>query len=483
MSFVTVTKPSVGEPTRKPLVDLIIDNLTDLNARLSAFATSAIANGSFEFDADGDGIPDGWTRTLYTGGSSAISTSQHISGDQSFSFTSTVLANGGGELEQTDFSVVAGGKYYMASVWVWASVANVSHSAEVRWYDSAQSFISASVITSSNNSPTTATNTGLALQAPATARFAKVRLIGGVPAGGSATGTIYFDGVMFDEFATDTGRITEAALEASAVSQSKLKSSSATVTTGNETLTLITLTGGNYAFRGRASTDTGSIAAFCDLVEFSTTSTSGIFRVGLYSNPSTPSGVARFHENFVDASPPYNLGYGDIPIFIMLHVDASGRVISASVSPTPVWAFNGPTNIVPDMIDAFGRKLKRVKRFIAEFGSVEGLLKSGLPRSQLIQRLNDDPMELTEITQAVKNADMALIPHPFDPPGVGERVIMLDPLSIFAGKALDLFQSDPSGAVINDLLHAGYVMFDQDSLDVTTPPGVMTVRARWKLTP
>jgi hypothetical protein len=150
-----------------------------------------LRNGSFE---DGG---TGWTITDYSGGSHAFSTSTRHHGDTSLAFTSTVLANGGGDALSNEFIPVAEDRTYRVDAILSASVANVSARMQVVWYDAAQSQVSAVNVLDLTNAPTSGTHHSSPMTAPATARFAKVKVIGGVPGAGAATGTIFFDDLSF----------------------------------------------------------------------------------------------------------------------------------------------------------------------------------------------------------------------------------------------------------------------------------------------
>lgn len=72
--------------------DAVVYTDDNVNLESSSSATGAdnlILNNSFEDDADGDGIPDNWTRTLYTGGAFTVDTTTQSHGDTSAKFTST----------------------------------------------------------------------------------------------------------------------------------------------------------------------------------------------------------------------------------------------------------------------------------------------------------------------------------------------------------------------------------------------------------
>lgn len=166
-----------------------------LNSKLVLIGPNYVRNPGFEADLGG------WTVTAFSGGTVARTTGagNFSQGLAALGITSTVLANGGGDVLLNEFKPVNAGDSYPVHVDAKGSVANVSSKAEVHWYDSAQSLISTSTLYSDTNTPTSFTQKSSAVVAPASARFAKIRLTGGVPGSGSATGTIYFDNVFFGE--------------------------------------------------------------------------------------------------------------------------------------------------------------------------------------------------------------------------------------------------------------------------------------------
>lgn len=160
------------------------------NSALVDVGPNLLRNGSFE---DGGA---GWTINDYSGGSHAFSTSTRHHGGQSLAFTSTVLANGGGDALSGTFIPVAGSEWYNWAAQISASVGNVSSRVSIVWYDGDQSQISEVNVYNASSTPTTKTPLGRGVQAPATARFAKIRVMGGVPGVGSTTGTVFFDDVQ-----------------------------------------------------------------------------------------------------------------------------------------------------------------------------------------------------------------------------------------------------------------------------------------------
>jgi hypothetical protein len=165
-------------------------NHDGVNSALVEIGPNAIRNGSFE-----DGT-NGWTLTAYTGGTVATNTANDMDGATALAVTSTSTANGGGDALSDEYVSCTGGLYYDFSVGVKASVANVSSKAEVVWYSDAKAQISAGTIYSTTNTRTGATKIGAHVLSPSTARFYRVKLTGGIPGSGSATGTVYFDGIV-----------------------------------------------------------------------------------------------------------------------------------------------------------------------------------------------------------------------------------------------------------------------------------------------
>jgi len=207
-----------GSPLDQTLLTKIRDDLYHLQESLYGTYTAAIAHNhdgvnSATIDIGPNlirnpGFEDslnGWTDNAYSGGSIAINTAQEMEGANCVAITSTVIANGGGYV-QCALLKIGGDQPYRFSVQLKASVANVSFSAVVIWYDGAFSQISSSSIASSANTPTSQTIYRKVICAPTTARYCLVRLIGGDPGIGSSAGTIYFDytfcGLGYDRWLT-----------------------------------------------------------------------------------------------------------------------------------------------------------------------------------------------------------------------------------------------------------------------------------------
>ena len=222
MAFVNITKPVNGDPTRTQLASDIIDNLNDLNARTTTGDKPAIQNGSFEYDSDSNGVPDSWTRTLYTSGSAAytgasLADTNCVHGQRAYKFTSPGgSGNGGGDLETTNFFEVTPNRSLVFSYQFFATASTLAVKLQVTWYTAAQSSISTSTLISESSGLPSIWETRYAITTPpSTARYAKLKLIGGDTTSTTA-GSVYFDNVTVDileftrrvEFFHDYGTVT-----------------------------------------------------------------------------------------------------------------------------------------------------------------------------------------------------------------------------------------------------------------------------------
>lgn len=170
-------------------------------------------------------------------------------------------------------------------------------------------------------------------------------------------------------------------------------------------------------------------------------------------------------QRFVQASPPYDMGDGDIFSFIFVIINNATQLIESIYhAPDPPWANNGPTDIRPDLIDPkTGKLFKNVKNIKTD------------------KLLFMDPDFITEkeieITADFKNSDMNLIPHPFQGNNLtGKTVVLLDPMSAVVERLEDIKNAggDPSEIIYN------YLNIGTTELNRARPPGVMSVSIAMK---
>jgi len=167
-------------------------NHDGINSASIPVGPNYLRNGSFE-----SGL-SGWTTTPFTGGTVGLNTTAAYVNDgaQSLAITSTVLADGGGTAQTDEYVPCTGGQGYGVIGDVLASVAGVSGKIEIEWYDATQALISSSSIYNSASVPTAYAKFGTFVTAPSTARFMRILCTGGIPATGTAVGTVYFDGLL-----------------------------------------------------------------------------------------------------------------------------------------------------------------------------------------------------------------------------------------------------------------------------------------------
>jgi hypothetical protein len=150
---------------------------------------------------------------------------------------------------------------------------------------------------------------------------------------------------------------------------------------------------------------------------------------------------------------------------------------SAWSAPDPVWANNGPTDIRPDFTDRSGTQFQMVRDISP---ALKARLANRATRVTALIELSELPLVPREVTQAVKQADMPLIPHPFlGNKLTGKTIVLLDPVAVLMVKLRELHAT---GESINLLLHEDYLRIGNTPLVRAGPPGVIAVAASWKLT-
>ncbi len=195
MPYTSLSKPSVGDATRKSLIDGVIDNQEYLKGQTD-LAVPGIPNGSFEFDTDSDGIPDSWTRTLYTGGTFSHISSNDQQGAYCISMESPGgSGNGGAYVVMEDYFEVSPLSPVVVQWLHKSSVAGIHNKVEVLWFkdDKTASTTTSSAIYDSTSNPTSWTLQSGACAPPSDARWGQIRITGAEDDNTTA-GIAYWDG-------------------------------------------------------------------------------------------------------------------------------------------------------------------------------------------------------------------------------------------------------------------------------------------------
>lgn len=273
--------------------------------------------------------------------------------------------------------------------------------------------------------------------------------------------------------------IVAAGLAAAAVTQSKLKTTTGTVSTG----TFTTAPGGQYGFCPEGYTDTTDNDASSNYQYHLTLgSRKGNIIGGSYTakfgHLSDGESIGYFRQRYVQSSPPYDLGDGEIPLFMFVELDTNGEILSTYCAPEAPWHNNGPTDIKADRYSSDGRSFKRIPIGLAEELDGGDLYESKTSKvARGVFNIDGEPEEMVEveISQKLKNRDMDVLPDPFERPE--NNIILIDPVSDFCCKMFDLLNQ---GEDLSKLIHDGYIKIDNTALTRKGPEGVMAVNGRWK---
>lgn len=245
-------------------------------------------------------------------------------------------------------------------------------------------------------------------------------------------------------------------LIAGGVHQAELNTSAGEVSKFGLGVANIVLPGGGYGFWPTLrKSNTGTMSVNASVGAGYPVPSNASYTATMSMEHTTFSGETLYaKQRYINSSPPYNLGDGDIPLFFFGMMRA-GVLIETYVADVPPWAYNGPTKVTADIVSKKGQKFKREKSVDKESGKVTTTLR--------------------EITHAVKNADMGLIPHPFSGVQEGDEVVLLNPPD-----TLDLLEMHEAGESITQLFSDDYLRFDNSPISRATPLGVKACGYKWR---
>lgn len=269
--------------------------------------------------------------------------------------------------------------------------------------------------------------------------------------------------------AMDTDSVDQAQILSGAVHQSELDVTTEEDSTTNASRQLFSTSAGSYALSTTLKTsivDTGGITGTEGIPTFSTTITTSYVHYVTLESPTGGSTTMYGETTFITSSPPFDMGDGEIPLFVWINLHTDGTM-SVSSCDVPPWAYNGPTNIRPDSVKLINNP--------------ENPRHGQLLKTKLFKTIDEETglitVEEREITHAHKNADMALIPHPFASRAAGDNILILDPPD-----TLELLELMKAGQSINELLHNDYLRINNEPISRAVPNGVTPSKYRWKNT-
>lgn len=220
--------------------------------------------------------------------------------------------------------------------------------------------------------------------------------------------------------------------------------------------------------------------------------------VGFYNNAGGATLEARVYHRYIQASPPYDMGDGDVPLFIYALIEnGTGKITGMSVAPDPHWAYHGPTNIAGrvighHLIEDKGddrRVYARVPLWMAEDIDIQAeILKGGKSRAHALNMLRNSEEVEIEVDHAWKNRDMNIVTHPFKgyPDLDNSTIVLIDPMSRLVEElgdyhnAISKLATVEPDAQIDRLFKRGEIKIDNVDLRRAAPHGIMTVNANWR---
>ena len=195
-SALTTAETASGKPWAQAKTRKLKDNFDYLYGLIGSSAAVGIPNGSFEIDADADGVPDSWTKNLYAGGTGGFYTTSPASGAQSYYFTHPGGASNGGGYLTSDYIECSTLLNYIIAVTLWSTAAGMKNKVQVQFYTKAKAANGAAVdLYNSVANPTAAKVFLLSVKPTASSAYFKVILVGGFT-DTDVAGTTYFDDVQ-----------------------------------------------------------------------------------------------------------------------------------------------------------------------------------------------------------------------------------------------------------------------------------------------
>lgn len=194
MPFVSIDSADiqVKKPLTQGLMQKIKDSLDFLYGQLGFVSSESVANGSFQLDTDGDGIPNEWTRNLYAGGSGGVTSADHAEGDICLAMTSPGGAGNGGAYFDSNYIPCSSLSPRVLGLAHKSTYTGLHNQVQVLYYDAAKVYLSTATLYDSTSNPTDWTYYLLGIAPPAGARWMKIRLVGG-NSDVTGAGTAYFD--------------------------------------------------------------------------------------------------------------------------------------------------------------------------------------------------------------------------------------------------------------------------------------------------
>ncbi len=258
------------------------------------------------------------------------------------------------------------------------------------------------------------------------------------------------------------------------IGQAQLKTADGTVSVGTNTNANLILPGGAFGFEPQirvASTGVGADSMAAQKAENWKVSTSFTTSIWLDSDATGGGGVntAYARQEYVTASPPYDLGDGEIPLFVF-GLMRGGKIVAMYVAPEPPWAYNGPTNIrgIP-----YGPQQILSRPKVKRQHTLADVRNGDISMEEF--RKSPVTVEYIPLDTEFKNSDIDIVPHPFANSEAGDEIILFNGM-----ECEKLAEMHAMGEAVDDLIYDGYLELDNSKFNAKAPKGVRHTRFKWR---
>lgn len=275
-----------------------------------------------------------------------------------------------------------------------------------------------------------------------------------------------------------------AAMANDAIGQAELKTSTQSVSTSLKAVYIVTASGGRFSLYGDCRSD--AVGPYSVPLEVRLTmesySLSSSYQVNFNLHGTTTNATWTMFGRleYIQASPPYDLGDGVVAGFIYATIDnSSGDIVGLSISQDPPWMHNGTTDTSHDYVDS--KTGKHYKNKVVRDIKLSDALSNPRLMEEYKEQLENPVIEVVEITQDIKNADMNELPHPLMNNDLdGLTVVLLDPMSDFTHMLMDLISdSSDDYSDVHDMI-TKHVKLSSSPLNRCMPNGVCALKPNWR---
>jgi len=281
--------------------------------------------------------------------------------------------------------------------------------------------------------------------------------------------------IAIAEGADGAPRVKSPAIDWSSVSseigRSQLKTATGSVTHADSDAANLTLPGGQYGFYPQIKTEGSIDRNYSIASDFSNSSYTA--NISFFSSSTNP-GYAR--QRYIQSSPPYDHGDGEVQGYGYASLDANGRVVSMYLAEDPPWYGNTQNTPGEQWRDEeTGKEYQRTRKLKCCKKDVD---EGRISMAEFIERAGQCEDVVEEITPEVKLRGMDELPHPFVE-CEGRTIVLLDPMDEKIGRLIRMMQA---GEKVYELFNEGYLIVDNEPCKRCGPPGVPVHGVKWRKT-